>query len=81
MSPRIASLIIRSYHNNPKSPLTDRETDVLKGLANGSTYSYIAEKLGLSTNTIRTHVKHIYDKLQVQNKTDALIRARKDRLV
>ncbi len=81
MSPRIATLIIKSFHRNPDTPLTDRETDVLKQLANGKTYDYIARDLVISKDTVKTHLKHIYEKLQVSNKSEALIKARKDHLV
>lgn len=81
MSPKIATLIIKSYHRNPETPLTERETDVLKQLASGKTYDYIARDLGVSKDTVKTHIKHIYDKLQVTNKSEAVIKARKDNLV
>lgn len=81
MSPRIATLIIESYHRNPNSPLTSRETDVLKSLGSGKTYDYIGKELNISKDTVKTHIKHIYEKLQVTNKSDALIKARKDNLV
>jgi DNA-binding NarL/FixJ family response regulator len=81
MSPKIANLIIKSFHRNPETPLTERETDVLKQLAKGKTYDYIARDLFISKDTVKTHIKHIYDKLQVSNKSDALIKARKDNLV
>jgi DNA-binding NarL/FixJ family response regulator len=81
MSPKIALLIINSFHKNPKSPLTERETDVLKTLAQGKTYDYIAKELLISKDTVKTHIKHIYDKLHVSNKSDAVIKAREDKLV
>lgn len=81
MSPKIANLIIRSFHRNPETPLTERETDVLKNLAKGKTYEYIARDLNISKDTVKTHIKHIYEKLQVNNKSDALIKARRDNLV
>lgn len=81
MSPKIAVMIINSFHKNPKSPLTERETDVLKSLAQGKTYDYIAKELGISKDTVKTHIKHIYEKLHVSNKSDAVIKAREDRLV
>ncbi|MCW5909759.1 MAG: response regulator transcription factor [Cyclobacteriaceae bacterium] len=81
MSPKIASMIINSFHRNPKSPLTERETDVLKSLARGVTYDYIAKDLSISKDTVKTHIRHIYEKLHVTNKSEALIKARKDNLV
>lgn len=81
MSPKIAALIIKSFHRNPETPLTERETEVLKNLAMGKTYDYIARDLEISKDTVKTHIKHIYDKLQVTNKSDALNKARRDNLV
>ncbi|HNP78248.1 MAG: response regulator transcription factor [Cyclobacteriaceae bacterium] len=81
MSAKIASMVIKSFHVNPRSPLTERETDVLKQLAQGKTYDYIADTLFISKDTVKTHIRHIYEKLQVDNKSDALIKARKDSLV
>lgn len=81
MSMKIANLIVRSFHISPETPLTGRETDVLKQLAQGKTYDYIAKALNVSRDTIKTHIRHIYEKLQVNNKSEAVIKARKDNLV
>jgi DNA-binding NarL/FixJ family response regulator len=81
MSAKIANMIVKSFHINPKTPLTDRETDVLKQLAQGKTYGYIADDLNVSKDTVKTHIRHIYEKLQVNNKSDAVIKAKKDNLV
>ena len=81
MSPKISNLMIKSFHRNPETPLTDRETAVLNHLAQGKTYSYIATDMAISKDTVKTHIKHIYDKLHVNNKSEALERARKDNLV
>ena len=81
MSAKIANMIVSSFHLNPDTPLTDRETEVLKRLAQGKTYNYIAKELEVSRDTIKTHIRHIYDKLQVNNKSDAVIKARKENLV
>lgn len=81
MSAKIATMIVRSFHLNPQSPLTERETDVLKQLSQGKTYDYIARALQVSKDTVKTHIRHIYEKLQVDNKSEAVIKARKDNLV
>lgn len=54
-----------------KSRLSSREEEVLKDLANGLTNFEIAANLNLSENTIRFHLKNIYEKLQVNNRTEA----------
>jgi DNA-binding CsgD family transcriptional regulator len=47
------------------SPLTSRERDVLRLVARGHTYASAAERLGLSTHTVASHIKKIYRKLGV----------------
>ncbi len=81
MSARIANLVIKSFHTNPHTPLTERETAVLRQLAQGKTYEYIGRFLNMSKDTVKTHIRHIYEKLQVDNKSDAVIKARNDNLV
>ena len=56
--------------------LTEREAEVLQHLAQGYRDKEIAGRLGVSTWTINTHVRHIYQKLQVKNRTSALRSAR-----
>jgi DNA-binding NarL/FixJ family response regulator len=81
MTPKIASMIISSFHTNPRTPLTDRETDVIRQLSQGKSYDYIAAALSITRDTVKTHIRHIYEKLQVNNKSEAVIKARKDNLV
>lgn len=61
--------------------LSPRETEILQLLVNGYSYKMIAAKLGLSIDTIRFHIKKIYDKLQVHSNTEAVSKAIKDKLV
>lgn len=80
MSSYIARHIISIASNNHssdspsklKSQLTDREWDVLKALSAGATYSMVAQELSISPDTVKTHAKHIYEKLNVTNKTQAV---------
>lgn len=58
-----------------KNPLSLRETEVLQLMAKGLSRNEIAEKLYLSPGTIRTHIQNIYDKLNVNKKSDALQKA------
>ncbi|MBN2115804.1 MAG: hypothetical protein JW730_04495 [Anaerolineales bacterium] len=57
-------------------PLTGRELDVLRAMSEGLKYKEIGEKLFISQNTVRYHVKSIYGKLNVSNKTQAIKKAR-----
>ncbi|WP_412983975.1 response regulator [Pontimicrobium sp. IMCC45349] len=61
--------------------LTKRETDVLEQLSKGLSYNLIAENLILSTGTIRKHIEHIYRKLQVHNKLEAVQKAKRNKLI
>jgi LuxR family maltose regulon positive regulatory protein len=56
-------------------PLTDRELDVLRLIAQGLTNQEIADRLFISVNTVKTHAKHIYEKLSVRNRAQATTRA------
>ena len=61
------------------SGLTDREREVLEMLANGSSNAQIARSLGLSLKTIQNYVSRILDKLQVSDRTQAALRAQRER--
>ena len=62
-------------------PLTQREQDVLQWLAQGLNAPAVAKQMIVSTSTVRTHIKHIYAKLNVHNRAEALIKARSLRLI
>ena len=61
--------------------LTPRETQVLRLLASGCTYSQAADRLGMSPHTITTHIKNLYRKLQVHRAAGAVMRAVQLRLL
>jgi DNA-binding NarL/FixJ family response regulator len=60
--------------------LTAREKELLKLMAEGNNYMTIAEKTFISHKTVRTHVKHIYKKLQVNSRSEAILKARQQGL-
>ncbi len=62
-------------------PLTDREMDVLRLMAQGLKYREIAAELFISLNTVRSHVKAIYGKLNVNNRTNAITTARQRQIL
>ncbi len=76
MSPFIARKVISSFQkpaiNDPDSLLSQREREVLEWLAKGLLYKEIAERLGVGTETVKKHLKNIYQKLHVQNKIEAI---------
>jgi len=57
-------------------PLSEREREVLNLLASGLSTKEIADSLIVSANTVKTHTRHIYDKLDARNRTQAITRAR-----
>ena len=52
--------------------LTAREKEILTSLSKGNSYKLIASEFEISIDTVRTHIKNIYEKLQVNSRTDAL---------
>ena len=61
--------------------LTQRERDVLRGLTRGLAYKQVADELGISLDTVRTHIRGMYRKLQVHSVAEAVSRAIRERLV
>jgi len=84
MSPGIAKLVISSMHAQPgvenKYGLSSREKEILGELSKGSSYKIIAEKVFISIDTVRTHIKNIYKKLQVHSQTEAVSKAINEKL-
>jgi DNA-binding NarL/FixJ family response regulator len=64
-----------------KSNLTDKEIAILQFLVNGYSYKMIAAELKVSIDTVRFHIKKIYDKLHVHSATEAVSKAIKDKLI
>jgi DNA-binding NarL/FixJ family response regulator len=81
MSSQIARMVVQSFQKNTDSPLTQRETEVLELLAKGKSYTVIADELFVHKETIKSHIKNIYTKLQVNSKAEAIEKALKDRLI
>ncbi len=61
--------------------VTDREYEVLELLAGGHSNKEIADSLFVSTNTVKTHLAHLYGKLEVSRRTQAVRKARELRLI
>ena len=81
MSTNIARMVVQSFHKNTKTPLTERETEVLLKLSEGKGYKSISELLEISLATVKFHIKNIYIKLQVCNKEDAINHAKRERYI
>ncbi|TDO20235.1 response regulator transcription factor [Pedobacter duraquae] len=72
MSLHIAKMVVQSFARAQDSPLSGREQEVLRGIAEGKSYSKIALDLFISKETVRSHIKNIYQKLAVNSKAEAL---------
>jgi NarL family two-component system response regulator LiaR len=80
LHPTIARKLMRELNQPPSlppttNPLTEREVDVLRLVAQGLSNDDIAEKLVVSERTVRTHVSHILDKLHLANRTQMALYA------
>lgn len=79
MSSHIARKVVQTFGKSSVKKeaevLTDREKEILQLLSSGLRYKEIADKLFLSTETVRTHIRNIYSKLQVNTRTEALNKA------
>lgn len=80
-SVRDPSLGSESVAAVPAYELTDREQEVLACLVDGLTYAESADRLGIAFETVRTHIRSIYRKLQVRNAKEAVRRAIRERLI
>ncbi len=81
MSIKIARMVVDSFKKATSSVLSERETEVLQMLSTGKSFKSIGEALFISRNTIKFHIKNIYEKLQVNSKEEALKKANDQRLI
>jgi DNA-binding NarL/FixJ family response regulator len=76
MSPQIARRVIESFARGKpaavESPLSEREREIVTALVDGLSYKQIADRTGISIDTVRHHIKNIYRKLQVGNKAEVI---------
>lgn len=82
MSAAIARKVVQSFRTRPAVPaalpLTDRERTVLEYLSQGYLYKEIAEEMKVSWHTVHNHIRHIYEKLQVRSRAQAVAKFRGD---
>jgi DNA-binding NarL/FixJ family response regulator len=76
MSPQIARRVIEYFQESKEekepSPLTGKEKEIVLNLVDGLSYKMIADKQNITIETVRTHIKHIYNKLHVHCKADVI---------
>jgi len=89
MSPEIARKVMEHFSRQPGPPaggvpaatprgeslLTAKEQEIVAGLVDGLSYKLLADRLGLSIDTIRFHIKNVYRKLQVNSKAEVITRS------
>src|SRR5450759_3468776 len=79
LSPEVTGIVFRSLTHNQQSgetnPLSDRELEVLQCLSEGMTTVQIGSHLFISENTVKTHIRHILEKLEAANRTEAVSKA------
>ena len=81
LAQRIVNHLVANMAKNGKADLTDREYEVLILLGQGLSYKSIADNLNIGLETVRSHVKNLYSKLNVNSKSDALEFSRKHKLI
>ncbi|MBX2917415.1 MAG: response regulator transcription factor [Cyclobacteriaceae bacterium] len=83
MSPTIAFMVIAAMQKPAVNPykLTTREHEILTSLSKGNSYKLMAAEFAITVDTVRAHIKKIYEKLHVHSQTEAVSKAIKERLV
>lgn len=84
MSPTIARKVVMHFASQKSGndyALSPREKEILTLLTNGNSYKMIAADLDISIETVKTHIKKIYEKLQVRSQSEAVSKALKDNIV
>ena len=86
MSPEVASRVLGAFRKarpprKADADLTPQESRLLALLVEGHHYKTAAVELGISVNTVSFHLRHIYEKLHVHSKSEAVSRALRDRLL
>ncbi len=81
MSAHIARMVITSFQRNEASPLTRRETEILEQIATGKSRKRIAQELFIDLETVKSHIKNIYHKLNVHSKADAIKTAKDNKFI
>jgi len=84
ITPNIARKVINVFHAKPEreeNKLSEQEITILNELATGSSYAAIAEKIFLSVDGVRYHIRNIYKKLQVHSRSEAVAKGIRKRII
>ena len=79
MSGKIARIVVQYFHKVPttapdQEKLSKREEEILELLSKGYRYKEIADSLNISFDTVRSHLRNIYEKLHVSSRTEAVVK-------
>lgn len=86
MTPSIAAKVLTYFHQKAPKPhsdyaLTEKEKEILNHLVSGLSYKMIADRSNVSYHTVNTHIKKIYEKLEVHSASEAVAKAIHENLV
>jgi DNA-binding NarL/FixJ family response regulator len=86
MSPEIARKVVVALQTSgpvqkPEQALTPHEARIIRMLADGDSYQDVGDRLGITVNTVRNHIRRIYEKLHVHTKSEAVSKALRGRLI
>lgn len=86
MTSTVAQRVLEMFREFAPAPkecdnLTPRESEILKSLVDGLDYKQLADRHFISIDTVRNHIRHIYEKLHVHSKSEAVSKALRQRLV
>ena len=85
MTPSVALRVMKYFNNTPvtnnEMNLTTKEKEVLRNLTDGLSYKMVADRMNISYYTVNTHIKKIYEKLQVHSVGEAISFAMKNKIV
>lgn len=84
MSQKIARRLIQEFQQSGADEqyvLTPREKEIVKGIEMGLAYKQLAARFNISRNTVHSHIKHIYEKLQAKDREEALVKARRKGII
>jgi DNA-binding NarL/FixJ family response regulator len=86
MTPSIATRVLHFFRKQHDSRpeqygLSEREKEILQFLVDGLSYKMIADKVNISYNTVNSHIKKIYDKLQVHSVSEAVSKAIRNNII
>ena len=86
MSPTIARKVVAAFskyssRSSNDFNLSPREKEILASLVKGNSYKLVASELDISIQTVKTHIKNVYEKLHVHSQSEAVAKAIRERLV